>query len=166
MPNFMSELFPTPVTTGTDHRLRCAEQLDTRSPNGLQYESMFNHFCKWMLALTALAWVLLAVPLYTWGHPMIVWAVVVGCLLSAICFGVGFFSVCLCIDQPQQKFMMVFFGGMLARLAFVGIVFFLILWLTPLHVLSFLASLMGFYVIYLILELSFVNSKFQNVKEG
>ena len=121
-----------------------------------------------MLALTALVWVLLAVPLYIWGHPMVVWGVVVGCLLSAVCFGVGFYSVCRYFDQPMNKFMMVFFGGMLARLAFVGGVFFLILWLTQLHVLSFLASLMGFYVMYLILELSFVNSKFQNVniKEG
>lgn len=162
----MSEPQPTPPTSDLWHNQRSeVGGVDKQTPNSLQNECMFYTFCKWMVTLTALIWVLLAVPLYTWGHPMIVWGVVVGCLLSAVCFGVGFYSVCRYFDQPLQKFMIVFFGGLLARLVFVGTVFFLILWLTPLHVLSFLASLMGFYIVYLILELTLINSKFQNVKE-
>ena len=66
----------------------------------------------------------------------------------------------------MQKFMVVFMSGMLARLFFIGIVFFLMLWLTQLHVASFLVSLLGFYVLYLILELYFVNNRLHNVKEN
>ena len=127
---------------------------------------MFTLFFKWMVALTGLAWVALAVPLYSWGQPAITWGVLFGCLLSAICFIAGFYSVCRSFHLPMQKFMVVFMSGMLARLFFVGIVFFLMLWLTQLHVASFLVSLLGFYILYLVLELYFVNNRLHNVKEG
>lgn len=137
-----------------------------RSPNGIQTESMFHDFFKWMLALTGAAWVLLALPLYAWGQPEMIWGTVVGCALPALCFTVGFYSVCRYFHMPMNKLMMVFLGGMLARLGFIGATFFLILWLTQLHVISFLASLLGFYILYLTLELYFVNNRFHRMKEG
>jgi hypothetical protein len=55
---------------------------------------------------------------------------------------------------------------MLARMLFIGLAFFLILWLTQLHVVSLLTSLFGFYILYLVLELYFVNGRFKHIKEG
>ena len=123
---------------------------------------MFTTFLKWLIVLTAIVWFLLTIPLYIMGEPKMVWAALVGWSLAAVSYVVGFYSVCRSFDAPINRFMLVFFGGMLARLMFIGVVFLLILLLTQLHVGSFLASLLGFYVLYLILELYCVNGRLQN----
>jgi hypothetical protein len=134
---------------------------DDETPRGL-----FNHFLKWWLLLTVSAWVLLALPLYLLGEAKILWGTIVGCFLPALCFVVGFYSMCRNLHRPPNKLMIAFFGGMLARMLFIGLTFFLILRLTQLHVASLLASLFGFYVLYLVLELYFVNGRFKHIKEG
>lgn len=126
---------------------------------------MFMAFIKWMAGITGVVWLGLIWPLYVWGEPAIVWATLVGWLLPAFCFVLGFYSIYRYFHLPMQKLMLVFFGGMLARLAVIGGGFFLLLLLTTLHVTSFLASLLGFYTLYLILELYFVNGRLQRVKE-
>jgi hypothetical protein len=126
---------------------------------------MFRVFIKWMAGITGVVWLCLIWPLYVWGEPAIVWAALVGWLLPAFCFVLGFYSIYRYFHLPMQKLMLVFFGGMLARLAVIGGGFFLLLLLTTLHVTSFLASLLGFYILYLILELYFVNGRLQRVKE-
>lgn len=131
------------------------------TPRGL-----FNDFMKWLLLITAITWLLLAVPLYLLGEAKVLWGTMVGCLLSALCFAVGFYSMCRNLHRPLNKLMVAFFGGMLARMLFIGLAFFLILLLTQLHVASLLTSLFGFYVLYLILELYFVNGRFKHIKEG
>ena len=126
---------------------------------------MFITFLKWLMALTAIVWILLTIPLYIVGKPEMVWAVLIGWGLSALSYVVGFYLVCRSVDAPLNRFMLVFFGGMLARLMVIGVVFLLILLLTQLHVGGFLASLLGFYVLYLILELYFVNSRLRSAPE-
>ncbi|ETX08150.1 MAG: hypothetical protein ETSY2_07055 [Candidatus Entotheonella gemina] len=116
--------------------------------------------------MTAIAWLLLALPLYFLGEAQILWGTIVGCLLPALCFVIGFYSMCRNLHRPLNKLMTAFFGGMLARMAFIGLAFFLILWLTQLHVASLLTSLFGFYILYLVLELYFVNGRFKHIKEG
>ncbi len=128
--------------------------------------SLFHHFMKWLLLMTSVSWLLLAVPLYLLGEAKIVWGAIVGCFLPALCFIVGFYSMCRNMHRPLNNLMIAFFGGMLARMVFIGLAFFLILWLTQLHVVSLLISLFGYYFLYLALELYFVNGRFKHIKEG
>jgi hypothetical protein len=58
--------------------------------------------------------------------------------------------------------MITVFGGMLARLLFIGAMFVLIVIRTPLHPVSFLSSLLGFYTLYLVIELYFVHNRLRN----
>ncbi|ETX00152.1 MAG: hypothetical protein ETSY1_12250 [Candidatus Entotheonella factor] len=135
----------------------------TNAPDHDTPRNLFNDFMKGWLLVTAIAWLLLALPLYLLGEAKILWGTIVGCLLPALCFVVGFYSMCRNLHRPLNKLMTAFFGGMLARMAFIGLTFFLILWLTQLHVVSLLMSLFGFYVLYLALELYFVNGRFKHI---
>jgi hypothetical protein len=127
---------------------------------------MFADFLKLFGITTAVAWALLALPLYWLGDPMIVWGTLVGWALPTLCFVAGFYSIYRTFHLPLQKLMIAFFGGMLVRLLFIGTVLVVILKLTQLHLVSVVASLFGFYVLYLILELYFVNGRLHQVEES
>lgn len=114
---------------------------------------------------TGVAWGLMAFPLYFFADPMILWGILVGCILSALCFTAGFYAVYRSFQGPFRTFMIMIFGGMVARLFFIGAVFVLLVNLTSLHVVSFLLSLLGFYLMYLIIELYFVNTRLQSREE-
>lgn len=127
---------------------------------------MFFAFLKTIGVATGVAWGLLALPLYFLADPMIVWGALVGCILSALCFTAGFYAVCRSFQQSLQTLMITVFGGMLARLLFIGAIFVLIVTLTPLHPVSFLSSLLGFYTLYLVIELYFVNNRLQSQEDS
>ena len=120
---------------------------------------MFLAFLKVMSIITGIAWGLIAILLYYLANPVIVWGVLVGWILSATCFTTGFYAICHSFQRSFRVLTITIFGGMLARLVFIGAIFILLVNLTSLHVTSFLVSLLGFYVVYLIIELHFVNSK-------
>jgi hypothetical protein len=126
---------------------------------------MFPTFLKIIGITTGIAWGLIAVPLYYLATPVIVWGVLVGCLLSAICFTAGFYAICHSFQRSFRVLMITLFGGMLARLVLIGTIFILLVNLTSLHVTSFLVSLLGFYVVYLVIELHFVHSKLHHQEE-
>ncbi|MEE8303813.1 MAG: ATP synthase subunit I [Candidatus Tectomicrobia bacterium] len=105
---------------------------------------------------TGIVWILLALPLYFLGEPPIVWGVIGGCLLSAFCFTTGFYAVYRSFHASFDKLMIAVFGGMLARLVLIGGIFLLVITRTSLHVTSFLSSLLGFYVLYLVIEMYFL----------
>jgi hypothetical protein len=126
---------------------------------------MFPAFLKTMSITTGVAWGLIAIPLYVWAEPVIIWGVLVGCLLAAICFTTGFYAVYRAFQRSFRVLMITVFGGMLARLVFIGVIFILLVNLTSLHVMSFLLSLLGFYVVYLVIELHFVNKRLHPQEE-
>jgi hypothetical protein len=126
---------------------------------------MFPAFLKMIGITTGIAWGLIAIPLYYMANPVIVWGVFVGCLLSATCFAAGFYAICYSFQRSFRVLMITIFGGMLARLVSIGTIFILLVNLTSLHVTSFLVSLLGFYVVYLIIELHFVHSKLHRQEE-
>jgi hypothetical protein len=127
---------------------------------------MFYNFLKIICITTGVIWGLLALPLYFLGEPMIVWGALAGCLLSALCFTIGFYAVCRAFHQSLRTLMIAVFGGMLARLLFIGAIFVLIVTLTPLHPVSFLSSLLGFYTLYLVIELYFVNNRLRTQEDN
>jgi hypothetical protein len=115
---------------------------------------------------TGVTWGLLALPLYFLAEPMIVWGALAGCFLSALCFSAGFYAVCRAFHQSLRTLMIAVFGGMLVRLLLIGIIFVLIVTLTPLHPVSFLSSLLGFYTLYLVIELYFVNNRLRTQEDN
>jgi hypothetical protein len=126
---------------------------------------MFQSFLKIMGIATGIAWGLLAVPLYFLAESRVVWGMVVGWGVAALCFSAGFYALCRYFRHSLEALMITVFGGMLARLLFIGTVFVLLAKLTTIHRVSFVSSLMGFYVLYLIIELYFVNTRLQS-QEG
>jgi hypothetical protein len=80
-------------------------------------------------------------------------------MLPALCFIPGFYAVCWALHQPLRSFMIAVFGGMLVRLLFIGTVLALVVKLTQLHLSSFVCSLVGFYMLYLAIELYFIHGR-------
>jgi hypothetical protein len=123
---------------------------------------VFLAFVKIVGLATGMVWGLMALPLYFLAEPMVVRGVLGGCLLSVVCFTAGFYALCRSFHGSFQALMITVFGGMLARLLVIGVVFVLVVKLTSLHVVSFLTSLLGFYVLYLIIELYFVKNRLRS----
>lgn len=88
-----------------------------------------------------------------------IWGAISGFLLSAFCFTAGFYATYRSFHASLNSLMIAVFGGMLARLFLIGAVFLVVVWWTPLHVVSFLVSLLGFYVLFLVIELYFVKQR-------
>lgn len=126
---------------------------------------MYVHFVKWIGTVTGVTWLLLALPLYYLGEAPVVWAAMLGCILPALCFLVGFYAICRAFHLPFSKLLFAIYGGMLARLFIIGGILVLIVKLTQLPVVSFLVSLFGFYFLYMIIELYFVYGQLPQMKE-
>jgi hypothetical protein len=127
---------------------------------------VFLDFVKILTLTTGVAWGVLVIPLYIFAEPMIIWGTLGGCVLSAICFTAGFYAVCRTFHGSFRALMITVFGGMLVRLAVIGTIFAFVVTMTSLHVTSFLFSLLGFYVLYMIIELYFVKNRFQSWEES
>lgn len=110
--------------------------------------------------ITGIAWVLIAIPLYLFADTQMIWGAISGFLFAAFCFTAGFYAICRSFHASFNSLMIAVFGGMLARLILIGVTFLLVVWWTSLHVTSFLFSLLGFYVLFLGIELYFVKQRF------
>lgn len=117
---------------------------------------MFNSFLKVAGLATVLAWLVLAPLLYAFTTPDALRWAVVGCLLSALCLIYEFYTLSRAETKDLMPFMQAFLGGMVVRLLVVGGVLFLLIKFTDAHLMSFVFSLFGFYVLYLVIELYFV----------
>ena len=120
---------------------------------------MFIDFLKVLGAILTVVWVLLILLLYFLPKSMFFKEILIGCLLPLVCFVPGFYAISWAINRPFRPFLIAVFGGMLARLLFIGTAFILIATLTELHISSLLFSLVGFYTLCLAVELYFINSK-------
>jgi hypothetical protein len=110
-------------------------------------------------------WVLLVPLLYFLPKLMLFKEILIGCLLPVVCFIPGFYAVSWAFNRPFRPFIIAVFGGMLARLLFIGTAFILIVTLTKLQTSSFLFSLVGFYTLCLVVELYFISSKLHHREE-
>src|SRR5215831_11210505 len=126
---------------------------------------MFLDFLKLLGIILGIVWLLLLSSLYFLAQPMLFKEILIGCLLPVVCFIPGFYAVSWAFNRPFRPFMIAVFGGMLVRLLFISTAFILIATLTKLHISSFLFSLVGFYILCLVVELYFINSKTQRREE-
>ena len=117
---------------------------------------MFNSFLKVAGVATVVAWLLLAPLLLAFSTPEVLWWAVVGCVPSALCFIYEFYTLSKADRQDMMSFMQAFLGGMVVRMLVVGVILFLLIKFTNVHLTSFVFSLFGFYLLYLVIELYFV----------
>ena len=102
---------------------------------------------------------LAAYPLSRYGSPEIITAAAVGALLSTVNVLLGFFAIEYAFDKSYTVFLKAVLGGMgLRMLLLLGVMIVLIL-VFHMHTVALTVSLLGFYLIYLILEILFIQKK-------
>ena len=78
------------------------------------------------------------------------------CLVNA---SIGSLSALWAFDKPHAVFLKTLFGGMFVRMAGIAIVLIVLLRYTTMEPASLVFSLVGFFVIYQILEIRFLNTE-------
>ncbi len=98
-------------------------------------------------------------PLYRFGSIEIITAVVGGAALATFNILIGYFSVELTFEKSTTKFLKALLGGMGIRLLILlsAMVFFIKV--LDFHLLAFTITLLGFYSIYLVVEILFIDKK-------
>jgi len=126
---------------------------------------MFLNFLKILGIVLGIVWIVLLPSLYFLAKFVLFKEILIGCLLPVICFIPGFYAISWAANRPFRPFIIAVFGGMLARLLFIGTAFVLLALFTQLHIASLLSSLIGFYTLCLVVELYFINSNAQRREE-
>ncbi len=126
---------------------------------------MFLDFLKLLGLALSVVWLLLFGWGYLFGHSVLLREIIIGCLLPVVCFIPGFYAVSKTVESSWKTFLIAVFGGMLIRLVCITTVFILMVMRTQFHVSTLLFSLMGFYILCLIVELYFVGRR-TAYKEG
>src|SRR5438093_8741904 len=122
---------------------------------------MFLNFLKTLGIILSVVCILLISFFYFLAKFIFFKEILIGCLLPVACFIPGFYAVSWAFNRSFRPFIIAVFGGMLARLLFIGTSFILIATFTKLHTSSLLFSLVGFYILCLVVELYFINSTIQ-----
>jgi hypothetical protein len=116
-------------------------------------------FLKQVFYILAVTSVLGIYPLYKFGSVEIITAVVSGMALATFNIFLGYFSIELAFKKSTTKFLKVILGGMGIRLLILlsAMVFFIKV--LNFHTLAFTITLLGFYAIYLVIEILFIDKK-------
>jgi hypothetical protein len=100
-----------------------------------------------------------AYPLLLWGTPEIYWGVGVGALLSTANVLIGYWTIERTFHRSHTTFMKAVIGGMGLRMAGMIGAMLLCLAVLKLHTIAFTTSLLGLYVIFLVLEILYLQNK-------
>ena len=112
------------------------------------------------VALTLLGVSALAVyPLSRYGSPEVITAVAVGALLSTVNVLLGFFAIEYAFEKPYTVFLKAVLGGMGLRMLFLLGVMIVLILVFHIHPVALTISLLSLYLIYLILEVLFIQKK-------
>ncbi len=108
-----------------------------------------------LLLVSALA----AYPLGRYGSQEVIVAVAIGAVLSTINVLLGFLAIEYAFDKPYTVFLKAVLGGMGLRMVFLlGVMIALIL-VFHVHTVALTVSLLSLYVVYLVLEILFLQKK-------
>jgi hypothetical protein len=112
------------------------------------------------VALTLLgAAALAAYPLSRYGSPEVINAVVAGALLSTVNVLLGFFAIEYAFDKSYTVFLKAVLGGMGLRMVLLLGVMIVLILVFHMHTVALTVSLLSLYLIYLILEILFIQKK-------
>jgi len=125
---------------------------------------MFTLFLKIASVTTLGAWMVLGLPLYFLGDMPILSGALMGCILPALCFLGGFYAVCWALHRAARAFMIAILGGMFLRFVVIGLTFMLLMRSAHIHIYSFVFSLVGFYSLYMVIELYLLHTNRQHLE--
>ncbi len=111
-----------------------------------------------LIVLTVLG-ALAVYPLARYGSREIIVAVVAGALLATANVMAGFLSIEYGFEKSYTTFLKVVLGGMGIRMLGVLLVMLVLLMVFHLHTVAFLVSLLGCYLIFLVLEILYLQKK-------
>jgi len=100
-----------------------------------------------------------AYPMVRYGSPEILVAASVGGLLSTVNVLVGFLAIEYSFNKSYTTFLKMVLGGMGVRMALMLVALLVLIKVVGLHTAALTVSLLGFYVIFLILEVLFIQKK-------
>jgi hypothetical protein len=103
--------------------------------------------------------VLAAYPLSRYGSPEVINGVAAGGLLSTINVLLGFLAIEYAFDKPYTVFLKVVLGGMGLRMVLLLGVLIVLILVFHMHTVALTVSLLTLYLIYLILEILFIQKK-------
>lgn len=116
---------------------------------------MSFRFLRTLIPISLALVLLMAYPLYAWASPAQSKAIIVSGLLAFVNILLGMISIEYSIEKSTQVFMNSVFGGMVFRMFMVlGVIVVLIK--LDFDRLSLVLSLMGFYVVFIVYEITYV----------
>jgi hypothetical protein len=99
-------------------------------------------------------------PLMRWGTPEILWAVAAGAVLSTLNAVAGYLMIDYGFQRSYTTFLKMVIGGMGVRLAIMLGAMLGLIMVAHMHTLALTLSLLGFYAVYLGLEVVFIQRLF------
>jgi hypothetical protein len=100
-----------------------------------------------------------AYPMVRYGSPEILIAASTGALLSTINVFVGFLAIEYSFNRSYTTFLKTVLGGMGVRMALMLVALLVLIKAVGLHAVALTVSLLGFYVVFLVLEVLFIQKK-------
>lgn len=102
---------------------------------------------------------LAAYPLIRFGTHDVILAAALGALLSTVNVLLGFLAIEYAFNKSYTVFLKAVFGGMGVRMLLLLGAMLLLILVFRVHTLALMVSLLGFYAIYLVLEVLFIQRK-------
>lgn len=121
-----------------------------------------NHnrgFLKYIVLTLLTAIILSVYPLVKFASPEVVTGVISGTVLSFVNALMGYIVVEISFQKSYSVFIQIVLGGIVARLIVMVALLLVLLFGFQLHTLSLVGSLFGMYVVFLVLEVMHINSK-------
>jgi hypothetical protein len=100
-----------------------------------------------------IVWGIAAYPLWAHGSADVVTGAILGTILSVLNVSAGMYSASMAMRKSYSTFLKVVLGGMAARMSILLAAFFVLIRVYGVHTLALTISLLGFYLIFLMLEI-------------
>jgi hypothetical protein len=107
-----------------------------------------------------------AYPLWKNGTPEILTAVLTGAGLSTLNVLAGYFAIAYAFGRSHTTFLTTILGGMGIRMAVVLGALVVLIKVAGMHAMALTVSLLVFYVIYLVLEIVYIQRRFGLTKQN
>lgn len=110
--------------------------------------------------------VVAAYPVFRWATPEVLWAIIVAAILGTVNVVAGALAIEYAFARSYTTFLKVVLGGMGVRLFFLLAMMLFLILVVRMHAVALTVSLLGFYAVYLVLEVTFIQRKFDAKNEG
>lgn len=121
-------------------------------------------FVTHLVLVSVIVFVLAAYPVLVYAASKQVYSIIGGYLIGLVNALIGYKMNEAAFNKPVKVFMALVFGGMGIRIMIIGFSIFMLLYFAKLDEYSLIGSVFVFYVVFLILEITYLHKKQQQVK--